>query len=72
MLGLLAGRVGRAFGGLPTSLLGLDYGIVGNLLMNAQIAAETVPRPIEALRDEIDMDQRDVTSFVLKKFGGVV
>ncbi len=70
MLGHLAGKVGRTFGQLPTDLLGLDYGRIGNLLMNAQIATETEPRPTGTLKDEIDREQSGATAFVLKKFGG--
>jgi len=71
MLGRLAGRVGRDFGQLPTDLLGLDYGRVGNLLMNAQISVESDPRPTGTLKDEIDTEQTEATAFVLKKFGGI-
>ena len=69
----MAGRLGRAFGKLPTEILeiGDDYGVFAKLALNSQIMVNTEPRPVESLSDEIEAEQSPARSFVMQKFGGI-
>lgn len=69
-MGHLAGRLGRDFGSLPTDILRVDYGVAGNVFLNAEIAVNTAPVMTDSLSDEISGQNVATLMFVRNKFGG--